>query len=193
LLGPFLVREDAWKLFLREKGPQLTGFLITNAPRFTRDCFDVLIETAPQLEELRLAEITKLEDSWLESIAQLTNLVTLDLSSDFSGRTSLSSTAIIELLRAIGSNLTSLNLSGHEDLEDNALNEGIAENCEGLEELHLRLLPMITDAGVAALFKALPQTNRLSRVDMSRCHGVSSDALSALLNHSGGSPEQNWR
>ncbi|KAG8777714.1 hypothetical protein FRC15_011162 [Serendipita sp. 397] len=185
LLGPFLVREEAWKLFLREKGPQLTGFLITNAPRFTRECLDILVENASQLQELRLAEVNQIEDSWLEPIAQLTSLNNLDLASDLSGRKSLSSAAVIDLLKAIGGNLALLNLNGHEDLEDDALTEGIAGNCQRLEELYLRLLPMITDAGVATLFKDLPRTNRLTRIDMSRCHGLSSLALTALLDHSG--------
>lgn len=185
LIAPFLVRDDAWLKFIRSRGPHLTGFLITNVPRFTRECLDALIEHAPQLQELRLSDIIKFEDSWLEPLAQLTNLTSLDISTDRSGRVILSSAAVVELLKSLGRNLALLDLSGHEDLEDAVLTDGIAANCKSLTDLSLSLLPLITDEGIAAMFKQLPSTNQLVRLDMSRCHGAASLALAALLEHSG--------
>ncbi|PVF98871.1 RNI-like protein [Serendipita vermifera] len=185
LHAPYLIHEETWVTFLRAKGAQLSGFLITNSPRFSRQCLDVLIETAPNLKELRLSELTKIEDSWLEAIAQLTALTSLDLSSDRSGRNSLTSPAVVDLLASIGKNLTLLNLSGHEDLDDLILKDGISKHCVTLDTLVLSLLPLLTDEGVATFFKELLRTNRLVHVDMSRCHELSSAALQSLLRHSG--------
>jgi DNA repair protein RAD7 len=185
LNAPYLVREETWINFLKARGDQLSGFLITNAPRFTRQCLDVLIETAPNLKELRLSELTKIEDSWIEAIAQLTSLTSLDLSSDRSNRNSFTSPAVIDLLASVGKNLTLLNLSGHEELDDLILKDGVSKHCVTLDTLSLSLLPLLTDEGVALFFKELLRTNRLVHIDMSRCHELSSDALKSLLRHSG--------
>jgi DNA repair protein RAD7 len=184
LHAPYLIREPAWLTFLRARGPQLTGFLITNAPRFTQDCLNALIETAVNLKELRLSEFIEMKDSWLEGIAQFTGLTSLDLSSDRSGRISLTSQAVVELLKAVGQNLTLLNLDGNEELDDTVLTEGIALYCAVLENLSLSLLPLLTDEGVAALFTALPRTNELASLNFSRCHEAGSLALRAMLKHS---------
>jgi len=184
LHAPFLIREEAWVTFIRAKGPQLTGLLITNAPRFTHDCLDALTETAVNLTELRLSELTKMEDSWLKGIAQFTRITSLDLSSDRSGRISLTTDGVIELLKAVGGNLTLLNLDANEELDDKVLVQGIALYCTALETLSLSLLPSLTDGGVAACFDSLPRTNLLTSLNFSRCHEVGSSALRAMLNHS---------
>jgi DNA repair protein RAD7 len=185
LLAPFLVREEAWITFLQAKGPQLSGFLIINSPRFTSRCLEVLVESAVNLKELRLSEFSKIDDGWLEEIAQLSQLTTLELSYPLPPAPSLSSEAIIGLLDTIGSNLTRLDLSGNEGLEDIALLEGIAHNAESLQSLSLSLLPKLTDEGVGAFFDDMPKTARLVNLDLSRCHNLASQSLTALLKHSG--------
>lgn len=185
LLGPFLVREEAWITFLRAKGPQLSGFLITNTPRFNSKCLDVLVESAVNLKELRLSEFNKIEDTWLEGIAQLSKLTSLELSYPLSPAPSLSSKAIIDLMEEIGPNLTRLDLSGNEGLEDAVLQDGIAPNAKSLQSLSLSLLPLLTDEGVAAFFGSLPKAARLANLDLSRCHNLASLSLAALLKHSG--------
>lgn len=184
LHAPFLVREPAWINFIRAKGPQLTGFLITNSPRFTQECLDTLVESAPDLNELRLAEFTKMNDSWLEGIAQFTSLTSLDLSSDRSSRISLTSQPVIELLKSVGRNLALLRLDANEELDDTMLLDGVALHCTALETLSMSLLPALTDEGVAKFFDKLPLTNELTCVNFSRCHEVSSLALRAILKHS---------
>jgi DNA repair protein RAD7 len=185
LNAPFLIREEAWVHFLRAKGSQLKGFLITNAPRFNKQCLDALIESAPDLTELRLSELTTMDNLWLEGIATFKSLTTLDLSSDRSGRKSLTSEATIDLLNSIGKNLTLLNLNAIEELDDTVLNEGIALYCNSLKYLELTLLPLLTDEGVSTFFKTLPRSNRLTHLNISRCHLLESSSLHSLLEHSG--------
>ena len=80
LLGPFLVRAPAWQTFFRAH-PNLEGFLITQSPRFDVECMQVLIESCPQLKELRLKEVGKLCDEFLECLKSLGGQLTyLDLS-----------------------------------------------------------------------------------------------------------------
>jgi len=185
LNAPFLVREEAWIQFLQAKGPQLKGFLITNAPRFNKQCLDTLIKASHDLTELRLSELTTMDDEWLQGIATLKGLTSLDLSSDRSGRYSLTSDATVGLLNSIGKNLTLLNLNANEELDDTVLNEGIALYCNSLENLELMLLPLLTDEGISTFFKTFPRSNHLTRLNVSRCHLLESSSLHSLLKHSG--------
>ena len=44
LYGPYLVRREDWLEFLRERGEQLTSFLIRETPRFDRTCIETLAQ-----------------------------------------------------------------------------------------------------------------------------------------------------
>ncbi|TEB16422.1 hypothetical protein FA13DRAFT_1747165 [Coprinellus micaceus] len=80
LLGPFLVRAPAWKLFFQAHR-NLEGFLIHQSPRFDLDCVQTLISSCPGLKELRLREVGKMSDEFLNEIASLgpNSLAYLDL------------------------------------------------------------------------------------------------------------------
>ena len=68
LLGPFLVRTDAWISFLSSH-PHLHTFRITQSPRFDLSCMCALVDhCAKSLEVLRLREVGKLDDGYLEQI-----------------------------------------------------------------------------------------------------------------------------
>lgn len=204
LFAPYLVRAEAWQSFLASKGPQLTGFLITNSPRFDEACMLTLIEHCTKLEELKLSEIGKLKDDWLKDLGQLPLLRSLALSRPAE---SLTDTAVVELLGSLGARLEHLDLSGNDELTDELLRDGIGKNCTSLQSLALSGVTQLTDVGVTTLFNQwkqdeeashkakdtedwmdvdLPVINRpLSSIDLSQIPELGSTALLALLLHSG--------
>ncbi|TFY82775.1 hypothetical protein EWM64_g1228 [Hericium alpestre] len=127
LLGPYLVRPPAWIQFF-ETHPQLQG-----------------------LTDLRLKEIGKLDDSFLDHIKTMAKLTYLDLSDPAE---SLSEEGLIALLSVIGPNLTEIDLSNHKLLSDDFLKEGLQPHMARIRSLVLNGLPLLTDAGGAALFEA---------------------------------------
>ncbi|KAI0782091.1 RNI-like protein [Abortiporus biennis] len=214
LLGPFLVRVQAWQTFF-ESHPALDGFLITQSPRFDLDCMKSLVNNCPNLTELRLKEIGKIDDSFIEVLKTLGNgqggcqLRYLDLSSP-GIPDALTQSVLIELMSIIGSQLTHLDLSGNQLISDGFLLEGIKPHAKNLTCLKLSNVPELTDNGVAEFFKtwagdSLPSTKAkgrktaissfqaaisdvnppLSHIDFARNPELSSAALTALLEHSG--------
>jgi len=204
LFAPYLVRAEAWQTFLTSKGPQLTGFLITNSPRFDEACMLTLVQNCTKLEELKLSEIGKMKDSWLEYICRLELLRSLSLSRPTE---SLTDKPVVELLGIIGARLEHLDLSGNDELTDVLLRNGVGKNCTSLQSLALSGVTELTDEGVAAFFKQWTQdegtaymakntedgmdvdrpiTNRpLSSINLSQNPELGTDALLALLLHSG--------
>jgi DNA repair protein RAD7 len=188
LFGPYLVRTPAWKSFF-ESHPQLEGFLITQSPRFDLECMESLVSNCPHLKELRLREIGKMEEAFLDHLKTLTGLSSLDLSEP---GTSLSEEGLAELMINLSRTLTTLDLSNHDSITDWFLDAGIKPHTRALSSLSLRLVPHLTDKGVAAFFNtwASDHTNPVANpplvsLDLSRNQDLSSAALSALLSHSG--------
>ncbi|KAI9066899.1 RNI-like protein [Trametes sanguinea] len=183
LLGPFLVRAPAWQAFFRAH-PDLEGFLITQSPRFDIECMRVLVQSCPNLRELRLKEVGQLSDEFLEEIKPLAGKLTyLDLS--YPGKPeALSEQALIDLLAVVGPSLEHLDLSGHAGVTDGVLFRGVKPHATMLKSLMLANTTDITDAGVAEFFSTW-QGKPLSKVDMSRNHQLADAALEALLQHSG--------
>lgn len=204
LFAPYLVRAEAWRAFLSSKGPQLTGFLITNSPRFDEACMLTMVEHCTKLEELKLSEVGKLTDSWLKHLYQLTLLRSLTLSRSTE---SLTDQPVLGLLSMIGARLEHLDLSGNDELTDVLLRDGIGQFCTSLQHLALSGVTQLTDEGTAAFFDQwkqdegesyiakktensmdvdLPVTNRpLSSIDLSQNPELGTSALLALLQHSG--------
>jgi len=163
-----------------------------------------LVEHCTKLEELKLSEIGKLTDSWLKHLYQLTLLRSLTLSRPSE---SLTDEPIIELLGSIGTRLEHLDLSGNDELTDMTLQDGIRKSCTSLQSLALSGITQLTDDGAAAFFKQwkqdegtfykpkitedgmdvdFPVTNRpLSSIDLSQNPELGTNALLALLEHSG--------
>jgi len=189
LLGPFLVRVPAWISFF-ESHPQLERFLITQSPRFDIECIKALVRNCKGLKDLRLREIQNMEDGFATSLKELKkSLVSLDLSSP---SVSLSEAALIGLMKAVGPTLAHLDLSGHDLITDAFLREGIKPHARALRSLTLSKIPELTDEGVAEFFDTwavVPKSKKanppLTSLDLSRNDGLSSDALIAVLAHSG--------
>ncbi|KAF8888303.1 RNI-like protein [Infundibulicybe gibba] len=182
LLGPFLVRPAAWIAFFNTR-QAMTAFLITQSPRFDLDCVKALITSCGDtLRELRLKEVGKLDDDFLVELAKAKSLTQLDLADPSK---SCSPGAVIELMSAVGRNLTLLDLSGHNLLTDDFLNLGIAEYAHALSSLSLARLNELTDVGVSGFFENWNTNPGLKDIDMSRIYVLGEKALPSLLKHSG--------
>jgi DNA repair protein RAD7 len=180
LLGPFLVRVPSWVHFFQSH-PQLEALLLIQSPRFDLECMETLSACCPNLTELRLKEIGKLDDTFLPHISCFQRLEELDLSSPSS---SCSEDGMIALLNKLGARLTRLDLSGHEELADDFLKYGIQEYAPNLISLKLDGLTALTDEGVAAFFRAWTPSS-LSTLTMARVPNVGTEALPALLDCTG--------
>jgi DNA repair protein RAD7 len=136
-----------------------------------------LATCCPNLTELRLKEIGKLDDTFLPYLSTLKHLEQLDLSSP---STSCSQDGLIGLLHRRGTRLIHLDLSGHDELGDDFLMNGIREYAPNLVSLRLDNLPTLTDEGVAAFFRAwMPSV--LSTLSIARAPNVGTQALPALV------------
>lgn len=212
LLGPFLIRVPAWQKFFQSH-PQLESFLITQSPRFDLDCVKSLVDNCKGLKDLRLKEIGKMDDAFLLHLKKLKKgpLRYLDLS-DPVPTNSFSDTAVIGLLKIVGSTLIHLDLSKHINLTDAFLKDGVRPYVSTLQTFNLSGLPELTDEGVAEFFTSwtevatptvTPSTrggkkkqtrtqnktqngNRpLTSLDLSRNPSLSSLSLEAIMQHSG--------
>ncbi|OCH84255.1 RNI-like protein [Obba rivulosa] len=193
LLGPFLVRAPAWQTFFKSH-PALEGFLIVQSPRFDLECMRVLAESCTGLRELRLEEIGQMSDSFLEHVESLAGHLTHLALSRPGIPEALSDQALIDLMAAVGPSLTHLDLSGNINVTDAFLFRGLKLHTQRLSSLALKNTPELTDAGVAEFFDTwadaaqnagYTSVPRLTSIDLSRNHLLSSDALTALLRHSG--------
>jgi DNA repair protein RAD7 len=195
LYAPFLVRKDGWKSFIEATGERLEGFLVTQSPRIDLETISQLVESCPNLTELRLAEIGLLDSDCLAAISKLKKLRLLDLSAPAH---SLPDDAVISLIEAVGPNLESLNLSANPELSDATL-DAIATHCPKLRELHMRHQVEFTNEGVAKFFKTLEEKGHagLSVIDLEKGHDLRDEALNALLDQSSQTVEQlsilGWR
>lgn len=193
LLGPFLVRVPAWLSFINSH-PQLESFLVTQSPRFDLECIKALANSCKGLTKLRLKEIVKMNDDFLEYVGQFEGLTYLELS--YPGiPEALSEEALIDLMSAVGGGLTHLDLSNNRNITDGFLFQGIKPFARHLSTLVLANAPELTDAGVAEFFdnwataadqrKRSNEARPLTYVDMSRNHELGTKALESLLKHSG--------
>lgn len=145
LFGPYLVRKEAWHRFFERVGHSLTSFKIRESPRFDLSCCQKMVEHCPNLTEIGLAQIGPLDGECLKTLHdykdQLTYLDVSDPGVSAPGvpPKSLEDGDVIELLKNVGSNLKTLNLSRNEDLTERTIIEGIIPYCHSLTELHLAL------------------------------------------------------
>lgn len=196
LLGPFLVRAPAWQSFFRTH-PALEGFLITQSPRFDLDCMCALVESCKNIKELRLVEIGLIQDTFLTPLHSLAGTLTsLSLASPggASNVDPISEDALIKLIAAVGTGLTHLDLSCNADLGDQFLFKGLKPHTRKLKSLSLQKCLELTNAGVAEFFDTWVTTAQtagaepnppLESIHLSDNPELKSEALSALLEHSG--------
>jgi DNA repair protein RAD7 len=142
------------------------------------------------MRELRLAEIGRIADDWLDELCTLAGtLEYVDLS--YPGK-SLGEDALVCFLEIVGGGLTHLDLSGHTSIADEFLEDALMANMGRLQRLRLADVSSVTDEDVAGLFDAWADEDEegcsnppLVEVAMPRNQLLSTDALLAVLNHSG--------
>lgn len=182
LFGPFLIRVPAWVSFF-ESHPRLDGFLITQSPRFDVSCMAALAKNCTNLHELRLKEIGKLDDTFVDFILDLkeNNWTLLDLSDPTQ---SLSEDALTKLVQGVGANVKHLDLSGHSDLTDAVLRKGLHSYARSLTHLRLANVLSVTDQGIEDMFTQW-KNPPLHHIDLSRNPDLSGPSLESLIAHSG--------
>ncbi|KAI6129766.1 RNI-like protein [Pisolithus croceorrhizus] len=210
LLGPFLVRVEAWIEFFRSK-PDLRSFRITQSPRFDSSCARQLAESCTKLEELQLREVGLLSDEFIEPLCALSPLKVLDLANPGIG---IDEDGWIKLLKRHGRTLETFNPSWHTGFTGAALRRGLGKHARLLSELILEGCESLADEDVARFFRHLANntdeqesvedtmdtTNDVSRVEdastfnpplrvlsLARNDVLSDATLTALLEHSGSS------
>ncbi|KAE8224855.1 hypothetical protein CF319_g2303 [Tilletia indica] len=162
LFGPFLVRVEAWYRFFETIGPRLRSFKIRETPRFDLSCVEKMVQMCPNITELGLAQIGKLDDKMLSPLAAYRNLTYLDISDPgVSGpgilAESLKDGSVIELLSKVGGTLQSLNISGNDALTDAVVTDGIAPYCHSLTSLACSGCDQISGQAFAQLWKGVSE------------------------------------
>ena len=184
LLGPFLVRAPAWQSFFKAH-PNLNSFRITQNPRFDVDCLKELMTNSPTLTELRLREVGKMCDDFLEVLESVGPALTyLDLA--YSGNAELiGEVAVMGLVKKLGHTLKHLDLSGITTITDEFFLHCLKEHAPNLESLTMADLEELTDEKIGQFFLGWEKNPGLTSVDLSRNHTLSSLALDGVLQHSG--------
>ncbi|RUS22885.1 hypothetical protein BC937DRAFT_95449 [Endogone sp. FLAS-F59071] len=184
LSGPFLVTAPAWGRLFTALGARLEYLTLEHSPRLDLPTLDILVTSCPNLRELRLMRVAKLDDEWLPHIARLTKLETLDISHPGG---SITSGPLISLLEARGSGLRELGLHGCAGLTDEALTEGVLPTCVRLQTLCIAECETLSSSAAAKLFTEW-RTNGLNPglvcVDIARCTLFKDEVLEALAKHS---------
>ena len=184
LLGPFLVRVPAWQSFFKAH-PNLSGFRITQNPRFDVDCLKELVRNSPGLKELRLREVGKMCDDFLGILgASGLALTYLDLAYPGS-EVLVEEMAVMSLVKGLGPTLKHLDLSGITSITDEFFLRCLKEYGSNLESITMADLEDLTDEKIGQFFSEWEKNPGLTSVDFSRNHTLSSLALSGILQHSG--------
>lgn len=183
LFGPFLVRKEGWISFFKARGKQLEELIITQSPRIDMETIEIMVKSCPNLRVLKLTEIGKFDSEFLDPLGKLKKLESLAIT--LPGGPPLSDDAVDQFLAKVGNNLTTLDLSFNTELTDEVL-KSISTHCPRLTRLSLRHLDL-TDAAVASYFETLEKQGfpGFTHLDFEKGHDLSSDALNALIKHSG--------
>ncbi|KAH7890166.1 RNI-like protein [Phlebopus sp. FC_14] len=207
LLGPFLVRAEAWIQFFKSK-PELRSFRITQSPRFDLACAQEMVKHCTKLEELQLREVGLLDDTFTDPLCELPPLRLLDLAQPSIG---IEEADWLRLLERHGRKLENLNPSWHGGFTDDVLENGVKKHARFISELRLDGCANLTDGGVAKFFRNWAKPNHgakdedkmdidtavpaepftpnppLHVLSLARNHTLSSAALDAAIAHSASS------
>ncbi|KAG2363065.1 RNI-like protein [Suillus spraguei] len=148
LLGPFLVRAEAWIGFFKAV-PGLRVFKITQSPRFDLECMQTLADACKHIGELSLREIGLMDNEFTDPLCSLPPLKVLDLGIPGIG---IDEDGWMKIIEKHGSTLETLDASKHEGFTDHVLQESVREYARVLSELKLDECLSLTDEGVAQFF-----------------------------------------
>ncbi|CAN3501633.1 DNA repair protein Rad7p [Diutina catenulata] len=186
LNGPFLINSKVWEEYLTSI-PPLDSFELRNTHRFTNENLVNLLESmGATLSSLKLS---RLDGITAEEVYDMlphycTQLTELELSFPHT-EDIVTDDMVIELLKASGDKLTSVNLDGCTSLSERILLEGILPHCPNITHLSLRWLDLISDEGMASFFDQWSGSGGLLSADFTKCYSVGDEAVYALWKHSG--------
>lgn len=180
LYGPYLVRREDWLEFLRERGEQLTSFLIRETPRFDRTCIETLAQHCVNVTELRLAQVGKLDDEGAQCLAGMRCLHHIDLSQPGVSQpgvppASLTDKGVIPVLERHGTHLRSLHLGKNEALSDATI-DAIGAKIECL------ILDFLAHVHESTWIRLWHRCTQLTSVSV-RGIGMTDASLEALVRH----------
>ncbi|RPB28811.1 RNI-like protein [Terfezia boudieri ATCC MYA-4762] len=179
--GPFLVTKPCYMQFFEARGFQLEELTITDTFRVDADVISSLVDNCPNLKELRLRQIVKLDSQAVRLLTALANLKVLEISDPGED---LQDGAVIDVLNSIGSGLRELDLSGCMLLTDQTL-FAVRQCCPRLNTFSLTEADDVTDEGVAQLFRNWDINPGLQYANLSRLRKLTYFGIEAILEHSG--------
>lgn len=194
LHGANLVDDESWETFLREKGSHLRSLKVYYTDgHFGDEQIELLHQTCPGLNRLKIYHNQKATDVGINHIAKLTNLQHLGL--QFYKTTS--SEPYVNVLNSVGSSLQTLSIGAAHYIDDSVL-RAIHENCQHLSKLRITDNEVLTDQGFYDLFTNWSNPS-LAYVDFHKCRhidaadprensegvGLASNGFVALMAHSG--------
>lgn len=142
------------------------------------------MKNSPGLKELRLREVGKMCDEFLEVLGT-SNLALTHLDLAHPGNTELiGEMAVMSLVKKLGPALKHLDLSGITSITDEFFLRCLAEHGSNLESLTMADLEELTDERIGQFFLEWKNPG-LTSVDLSRNQALSSLALNGVLQHSG--------
>lgn len=182
------MHSDQWDKFfdsfLDGDREPLSGFLVQQSPRLSNQNLTKLVENFPNLTELRLSEIQKLDNASLDLLHSLHNLTHLDLYRAGLTGENLTDEGVIPLIKAVGGKLHTLILSSNMNLTDGCLTQGVKSSCPNLRVLGLHELDL-TPVGVKDLFESWFENSGLENLDLGGCIELDDEAIQAVVAHSG--------
>lgn len=181
LHGAFLISRPALISFFTAMSGRLTSLSICNTARTSEDVFTAIAKHCPDLTELRLCNLYRLDDACIRLLAPLQNLRVLDLSR---AGTELTDDAVVELLNSVGSGLKELNLSANSSLSAPTIS-AIHACCTRLQHLDLADLELVTDEDIRGLFTNWDKNPGVAELNLSRVVELEDTGLAAIADHSG--------
>ncbi|KAG0236188.1 hypothetical protein BGW41_000549 [Actinomortierella wolfii] len=180
LTGPFLVTDSAYADFFRTVGSRLEQFELDHSARFNVSALESLVTHCPNLKQLTLGNCMHLKDDWLPLIAKLSKLESLAIREP---EHDLSTDLMLNILKATGSTLQTLDLTKCTTIDDTILTEGVRKLCPKLKRLTLASCEELTSEGLVSLFTDWKANSGMLHVDVSGCIGLKDDALEAIIAH----------
>ncbi|KAJ3006338.1 hypothetical protein HKX48_000171 [Thoreauomyces humboldtii] len=179
--GPFLPSDAGFADMFKGLGDKLKHLTLRHAAKLNHGAVRTLVDTCPNLVELRLDGCLKLDDEGVRLLAGLKDLQVVEIG--FMGQT-ISEESLIYLIENIGGGLRALLLNGHENLNDKVLTT-ISTHCTRLQEISLAQCTTITSEGMLSFIRSLRCVNGLSSLNLSRNVHLADDVVVALVNQHG--------
>jgi DNA repair protein RAD7 len=181
--GPYLVTKEAWMSYFKQVGKRLESFELRYTSRFDLACVEALVESCPNLTNLKFGHITTLKSSWLDAIAKLNKLTSLELAWP-DAVDAIQTQHVVDYLATAGRSLKHLSLKGGVHLDDKTFT-GLS-HCRNLETLHIEQASNLSAKGMVAFLKEWENPGLLE-LDIGRCVQFDDDVLTEIAQHSGAS------